>query len=289
MNQKTTKNNLNGGFAFLIMIALFMLVSFIGQSILTSAGVTEGRLFYAVSATFSSIAILVVLLYAKKTLQKPLLAVVNANKTKPVYFGLAVILSVGMFLGLGFLNTTLANVFAKWGLKISQNNVPLQSVLDVVLFGVLLAVFPAVLEECFFRGVMLNGTDSKGFKAVLSVSVCFALYHGSIATLFYQFIYGFALTFLAVKSGSILPSILAHFINNFAVIIFTFFGVSINLFSPIIICIGLAILVCFWVGALHIDKDKNFKQSSGVKDFWFPSGIMGVSIMALLILLNAFA
>ncbi len=287
MNRQNTQNNLNGGLAFLIMIALFMLISFIGQSILNSASVTGGRLFYAISATFSLIAMGIVIVYAKKTAKNSLIEVVSFNKTKSIYFVFAIILSIGMFLGLGFLNTVVANLFTKWGLNAPSSGLTVENGWDLLLFGILLALLPAVLEESFFRGVMLKGEKSLGI--VISVSVCFALYHGSVATLCYQFIYGLALTYLAVKSQSTAPSMLAHFINNFAVLLFTLLRVQINLFNGVIIAVGLLFLALFWVGIILYQKEKPKADKNAVKEFWIPSGVLGAGLMVLLIVLNLFA
>ena len=53
-----------------------------------------------------------------------------------------------------------------------------------------------------------------------TVGFCFALFHGSPEQTVYQFIVGCAFAFLAIKSGSILPSILMHFVNNGLLVIF---------------------------------------------------------------------
>jgi len=136
------------------------------------------------------------------------------------------------------------------GLKVPTANVILNTPLDYILSIFALALIPAVFEELVFRGLILNDLDEcNTILSCVAVGVIFALFHGSLVQFFYQFIYGVALCFLTLKSKSVLPAIITHFINNFAVLTFTFFNVYIDFFSPLIIAIGLT-LICIFVASL---------------------------------------
>jgi sodium transport system permease protein len=82
---------------------------------------------------------------------------------------------------------------------------------------VIMAVIPAVVEEMFFRGIMFNSLKKKaGVKAAAVVSyLLFASMHFSLIKIFPTFLLGVVFTYVVYKTGSILPAVVLHFINNF--------------------------------------------------------------------------
>ena len=135
------------------------------------------------------------------------------------------------------------------------HNVPLNNVWQLLLFTLSLAVLPAVVEESFFRGVILSGFENTGkiFTAVM-IAVLFSAYHCSLTQLVYQFIYGFFLTLLTIKAKSVIPAIIAHFLNNFAVLLLTYLNVAINLYAVYFIVVGLALIGTTLAFLLLYDK-----------------------------------
>ncbi len=85
--------------------------------------------------------------------------------------------------------------------------------LIIELFSV--AVLPALLEEFFFRGVILSELlpFGKGF-AIIASALFFATAHGSIEQILFSFSYGIIFAYIAISSGSILPGVIIHFCNN---------------------------------------------------------------------------
>src|SRR5437870_3950123 len=88
----------------------------------------------------------------------------------------------------------------------------------LVLVGtsfVLLAFLPAICEETLFRGVMLRALLPAGrLPALLFTSLAFGAFHFSLYKLLPTATLGLLLGLLAVRSGSIIPSMLAHALNN---------------------------------------------------------------------------
>jgi sodium transport system permease protein len=83
----------------------------------------------------------------------------------------------------------------------------------VVLLGV--AVTPAICEELFFRGVVLSGLRRLGLWPALVVSaLLFGFAHASIYRMLPTLALGLVLGWLAWRSGSILPSMIVHGMNN---------------------------------------------------------------------------
>jgi sodium transport system permease protein len=92
---------------------------------------------------------------------------------------------------------------------------------SALLFGVL----PAVCEELFFRGFVLSGLTSAlrgrgaSVRAVVLTSALFAVFHIFPEKWLPTFLMGLVLGFLAVRTGSIWPGMIAHAANNtFAVL-----------------------------------------------------------------------
>jgi membrane protease YdiL (CAAX protease family) len=86
-----------------------------------------------------------------------------------------------------------------------------------------LAVIPAICEEVIYRGVILNGFRKFGkINAVLLSALFFALAHGSAVQFIYQFILGIVLGFILIKTGSIVASMIVHFLNNAIVIVYNY-------------------------------------------------------------------
>ena len=85
-----------------------------------------------------------------------------------------------------------------------------------LLFGVL----PAVCEELFFRGFILSGFvgafrgPGAAARAVVLTSVLFAVFHIFPEKWLPTFVVGLLLGFLAVRTGSIWPGMVAHAVNN---------------------------------------------------------------------------
>lgn len=79
-----------------------------------------------------------------------------------------------------------------------------------------IAVVPAVVEEFAFRGVVLGTLrkyTSDGMAVFISAAA-FGLIHGNLEQTPFAFCAGLALGYAAVRSGSIIPGIIIHFLNN---------------------------------------------------------------------------
>ena len=81
------------------------------------------------------------------------------------------------------------------------------------------AVSPAICEEVLFRGAILSGMRSKlsPTMSVLVVSALFVLIHASVYRLLPTALFGLVAGYLVLRSGSIFPGMLFHFLVNAAV------------------------------------------------------------------------
>jgi sodium transport system permease protein len=90
------------------------------------------------------------------------------------------------------------------------------------------AVAPAICEELVFRGFLLSGFGRGGRMAVavgLS-SVAFGIIHMIPEQVFNTALLGVVLGTLAIRSNSLLPCILFHFINNALGVFHSRFGAA---------------------------------------------------------------
>ena len=81
-----------------------------------------------------------------------------------------------------------------------------------------MALIPAIGEELFFRGVLQKILSEKidYHVAILIASLLFSLFHFELVAFFYRFLFGVILGYLYYYTKNIFPSMLLHFVNNFA-------------------------------------------------------------------------
>ena len=81
------------------------------------------------------------------------------------------------------------------------------------------AMFPAFFEEITNRGVLLAALDNEKSDRVkiLFMGVFFGAFHQNVPQFFPTMIIGIIIAYMAVKSQSILPGMIVHFINNFVI------------------------------------------------------------------------
>lgn len=82
------------------------------------------------------------------------------------------------------------------------------------------AVVPAIFEELAYRGLIQHWLQDalSPTKAVIFASALFSLSHFSVYSFPYLFAVGVLLGWLKLKTGSLYPSILIHFLHNWYVV-----------------------------------------------------------------------
>ena len=214
-----------------------------------------------------------------------LCAVASSQKCHVKYFAIAILLQIGMF-GLSEVNT----LFLDWlsGFGYVDDGIRLPSMDGFGFIGVLfvVAVLPAIFEEAVFRGVLLNGLRAFGtLGAVLLSGALFALYHQNPAQTVYQFCCGATFALVAIRSGSILPTAVSHFINNALVLCLTKFGVTeiVGTAQILVYVVAFFSLVGALVWLFVFDKtpEKQTGKGEGDKKDFFLRAFIGVLICAV--------
>lgn len=96
----------------------------------------------------------------------------------------------------------------------------LNSVGNLILGLISMALIPAICEELLFRGVVLGGmlnfakTNKARIIAVILSAVIFALIHQSALQIVYPFAMGLVFGFIYLYTGNLLYNIILHFVSN---------------------------------------------------------------------------
>lgn len=89
------------------------------------------------------------------------------------------------------------------------------TVQNVIIFIYVVIIGP-IFEEFMYRGFILNAMAPANRRfAVIVSALMFSLMHGNFAQIPNTFAVGIIWGYLAVKTGSIIPSVIAHIIMNF--------------------------------------------------------------------------
>lgn len=221
-------NSATGGIAytaaaFTYFIALFVVSLILRLTPLDEASDAYLYISYLVSPLAISLSVFGVLKFRKISFKS-----IVPVKCNPKYFLIAALLIYGLVFALSWVNGASVKFFELFGYKQREagSYLPDLSGGKVVLALLVIAVLPALFEELLFRGIILNSCENGAgtVRTVFIVGFCFSLFHASPEQTVYQFITGCAFAFVALRSGSILPSVLMHFINNALIVIFAACG-----------------------------------------------------------------
>ena len=118
---------------------------------------------------------------------------------------------------LNFMAAYFLDALSLVGLKPAVNAAPYPEgdPLALALYGVVIAVLPAFAEEFAFRGVVLGLLRPYGeVFAVAGSALLFGIMHGNVVQIPFALAGGLVLGFIAVRTGSLWPSVCIHFLNN---------------------------------------------------------------------------
>lgn len=220
--------------------------------------------------------------YEKRSFKETL----QSQKCPWRYFLIAVLMQVGLF-SFSELNTLFLGFLENFGYVPTEIALPNMDGFGFVGALIVVALLPALFEEILFRGILLNGI--KPFGEVFSALLCgilFALYHQNPPQTVYQFICGTAFSFVALRAGSILPTVLSHFLNNALILLLYKFNVQ-TFPTPVyvvyIVVSVLSLVAAIWL--LVWDKKKTgkrtFEKEEHGKKTFFKFAWVGIAVCAL--------
>jgi hypothetical protein len=111
-----------------------------------------------------------------------------------------------------------------------------------------------VMEELVFRGALTGGLmkKNKPYLAIIIGAACFSLMHMNPEQTVYQFLLGCVAGSVAYCSGSVIPAIIVHFVNNATALALSFVqgeGTALTPSVPLLIitlvafCVGTVVLI----------------------------------------------
>ena len=305
-----------GGISYTVLVIIYLLITVIASVVLAIvANSIMGKYGYTeLSAALNHIQKTDTFIYINYLLAPAMIAIcvlfitkrnkisfmrIFPVKCKPKYYLIAVLLIFGLLFSLSNLNGLSVQFFKLFGYepRESSSYFPDLSGGLIVPALIVIAIMPAIFEELMFRGLLLNCCENGmgSIRAILVTGFCFSLFHASPEQTVYQFIAGCAFAFIAVRSGSILPSIVMHFINNALIVIFA----ACNLFDDagdlamsntafIILTVFSAISFIVAIVLLVLDKTPLKKSEKGGVKVFFLYASVAIGALGLIWILSLF-
>lgn len=119
--------------------------------------------------------------------------------------------------------------FPEWLANIGTELFTAHSVPEFLWLVLVICITPAICEETLFRGYAQRTLErGMGAKSIWVVGILFGLYHMNPIGLLSLSIIGIVLGFFYYRSKSLLPSMAAHFTNNFIAIYILYAHVTIG-------------------------------------------------------------
>ena len=279
-----------GGLSFSATVTINLLISIIAAGIITLSSLTGTDAAKYISVLTSPIAIAITLTLTLKVVKQPVRKILPL-KTHPKYYLIGVLLIFGLLFSLNFLNEYLIRLFELMGYVRRKDPVPDVSGWKIAPALFALAVLPAVFEEILFRGILLNNTEEGvgTVRAIFLSGFCFALYHGSVEQTIYQFICGCLFAFLALRSYSVAPTVVIHFLNNAVILVLKACGLLddsgmliMSQTATIIVSVLSAVSLVGAVVWLILDRKLlRRRKEGGVKQFFIFAAV-GIGAMAVM-------
>lgn len=237
-NQKLYRKNYNdsdSGKIFLICliapILLALLFSIIASSLAQSqevkVEVITSNLSYIIPYTVCNFLLYIAIFFVYNKISKIEFSAIKPNfKMKWHTYLIVIAIGVVSLFGIQYFISAIDNLLEVVGYPLQQG----LSVINPTSWGsyflaiLILAIMPAIGEELLFRGMILHGLRSR-FNDVISVvlsALMFALMHTNLQQLVYPFLLGLIMGWIVLRTGSLVSSIIVHFVNNFLVVTFSF-------------------------------------------------------------------
>lgn len=202
-----------GYFAFeIFLFALSMLLGILYGHEYIKLTVMD-NLYFSTLAQYILI-LLPVLVYIRVCKLNPK-KVLRLNKPDAVHIFLALFIALPVYFISDSLNK-FAIYFLQYIIDIPGIFVPIPKNIYELVIGILtMAVTPAICEEFLHRGLLLKAYENRGSsKAIVITALFFGLFHFDLTNLLGPVFSGIILGYLVVRTNSIYPAIVLHFINN---------------------------------------------------------------------------
>ena len=237
-----------GDMVLVIAVVLFAII-YIGGSV-QAKNVKIGVLVTQLLILFIP---LLAALYTKSDIRKTF----SLRRTSTGYYFAALLYILGGVCVGMVLSTIVITVFH---LNVSNEDAGLKMLIgdNFPVMVLLIAILPAICEEMMFRGYIFSAlrTGVKPVKAIIISAIIFGAYHMSAAKFLTTAVLGGLICCMTYRSGSILPGMLMHLLNNFLSCFATFYPEKVERICPVLLepkldriqllsvtCLGICLIV----------------------------------------------
>ena len=213
------KNANSVGTLLIIFFAAELIISFVIGFVLVALGLqnegTSGDLFLLENGLISMIIFFVVGLIYCLIRRLRFSVIFPFEKIRGSFLAQLCVIGLSFSLMSNYVVSLVNNVFGMFGIENTGGNIDVGDQPNILLYFLIVAVMPAFVEEFAFRGVIMGVIRpfSDGLAILISAGA-FALMHGNFVQMPFTFCCGLVFGFLVVKTNSLLPSIIIHFLNN---------------------------------------------------------------------------
>lgn len=140
----------------------------------------------------------------------------SKNKSPKMFIFLGTISCIGTGMISSIVYAIYSTILELGGITIPQPDFsfPTQSKY-LILFLIYVCFLGPILEEIIFRGFILKSMQRYGnLTAIITSSILFSMFHLNLVQFVNPVLMGIVFAFIAIKSKSIVPSMIAHIFNN---------------------------------------------------------------------------
>lgn len=289
--------------AVIIPYAISLLFVIVLMAICKSSGAdyleSVNSLWFNIVSSVLVPIVLIVIFFTYNKIHKIGFSACNVKKISAKNTVLSIIIPVVCVFCCIYLITAVDNGLVKLGYDLTSTGLPLTNAGWYILNILLLAVLPAIAEELIFRGIIFNGLrrNMSDAGAIFLSAFLFMLMHGNIEQMIYPFILGLVFAWLVMRTGSIVSSIIAHFVNNALVVTLSFiesmtgWSVITNiswlfwLLMAVLLIVGVGILLLIEFFAFKRKNADEYEKEEKTNGFSMMM-IIGVAIASILFIIN---
>ena len=209
-------------FALLVPVVLSFIFAFIASGFVDEGVKLSDQIWYVIIIMLlTPVSLLATFFIYNKTAKVSFGAVKLNPKTNwknylvVAFIGMVVLFGTQYFIGM------VDDGLKAIGFELSNGYFPNNTFGYFALNVLLVALLPAIAEELIFRGVILQGLRRNGSDliAIVLSALMFAGMHCSLQQFVYPIIIGLVFGWIVVRTGSLMLTIFAHFLNNFVVVL----------------------------------------------------------------------
>ena len=137
---------------------------------------------------------------------------------------------------------------------------------ETFIFAVLLhALIPAVLEELLFRFIPVKLLKDNAKSAIIISSIMFAFAHANIFQISYAFAAGIIFASVYISTGSIIPCVAMHFMNNLFSLMSIYGVPDVWLWVPLGVLLAISVTVIVLRRKEYLKAFNNIKCSDKIE------------------------